>query len=159
MRRLENRLYDRNFVKILTKQIQRLHEFFPDLGPTGLDGVRTLLEFDMAYTAPRHGFRDVEDYYEQSSAGPRLGKITTPTLIVHALDDPFIPAESFKNLTIPPSLALELESFGGHLGYLSRRMKNHDRRWLDARFAAWLADRWNSDARAPERVPQSGTRP
>ena len=138
----ENRLYNRHFVANLTGQIEKLHRAFPDLGPTGLGGVRTIWDFDEAYVAPRNGFRDAQDYYSQSSSGPLLGRITVPGLIVHALDDPFIPAESFENLEIPESLALELVHSGGHLGYVSRRIDGEDGRWLNARLLAWLGDRW-----------------
>jgi len=138
----ENRIYHRNFISSLTRQVNKLHRAFPDLGPTGLEGVRTLWEFDEAYVAPRNGFRDAEDYYSQSSSGPLLGQITLPGLIVHALDDPFIPSESFENLEIPERLALELVPNGGHLGYITRRIDGGDGRCLNARLLAWLRDRW-----------------
>jgi hypothetical protein len=40
-------------------------------------------------------------------------------------------------------LALELNLYGGHLGYFSRTPWLGDHRWLDARFATWLARRWH----------------
>ena len=36
----------------------------------------------------------------------------------------------------------ELVRHGGHLGYLSRRPWQGDRRWLDTRLTAWLKSRW-----------------
>jgi predicted alpha/beta-fold hydrolase len=50
--------------------------------------VRRIREFDDLITAKIHGFADAIDYYRQCSAMPLLSKITQPTLIIHAKDDP-----------------------------------------------------------------------
>ena len=138
----KNRLYDRNFVRNLRKEVARLHATFPELEPIDLSGVQSLFHFDELYTAPRNGFLDAADYYAQSSAGPMLHRIEVPGLVIHAEDDPFIPAEPFRLQAFPPRLALELIPHGGHLGYLSRKAWRGDRRWLDARICLWLASRW-----------------
>src|SRR5262249_51528397 len=83
-------------------------------------------------------------YYEQSSAGPLIERIKLPGLVVHALDDPFIPSSPFLRITFPPQLALELIPSGGHLGYLSRDPWGGDHHWLDARLSCWLSRRWNA---------------
>ena len=148
MQRSSRRVYDRNFVKLLRAEVRRLHAAFPDLGPPDLDGVATVYDFDDRYTAPRNGFDGADDYYAQSSAGPMLGRIGIPGLVVHAEDDPFIPAETVRGQTFPTSLALELIPTGGHLGYISRSRWGEDRRWLDARLNLWLAERWNLGRRS-----------
>lgn len=142
MQRPERRLYDGNFLRLLRKEVGRLHARFPDLGPPPITKMRSVYEFDECYTAPRNGFSGAEEYYARSSAGPLLPKIRIPGLVVHAEDDPFIPAETYQGLEFPKSLALELIPSGGHLGYISRSRWDGDRRWLDARLASWLADRW-----------------
>jgi predicted alpha/beta-fold hydrolase len=142
IRRPENRVYDRNFVRQLRSDVQRLHATFPELGTPALDGAASLYDFDHVYTAPRNGFAGAADYYARCSAGPLLVCIELPGLVVHALDDPFIPPGPFRQFPFPRQLALELIPSGGHLGYLSRSRWGGDRRWLDARLAAWLAVRW-----------------
>jgi predicted alpha/beta-fold hydrolase len=144
IRRPENRIYDRNFARLLRAEVARLHAAFPELGPADLSGVRSLWDFDDRYTAPRNGFSGADDYYVRSSAGPTLHRVAFPGLIVHAEDDPFIPLETVLDLEFPPRLALELIPCGGHLGYFSRTYWGGDRRWLDARLAAWLASRWEA---------------
>ena len=144
MRRRDRRIYDRNFVRLLRKEVQRLHSRFPELGPVGLDHVRTVYDFDDSYTAPRNGFLNAEDYYTQSSAGPVLDRILLPGLVIHAEDDPFIPPESYQGLRFPPQLAFELIPSGGHLGYISRTRWEGNHRWLDTRLASWLTDRWRA---------------
>jgi uncharacterized protein len=142
MRRPENRMYNWNFVRWLRAMVDRLHRHFPELGPPGLDGVRTLHDFDDRYTAPRSGFASADDYYMRCSVKNRLRRITLPGLVVHALDDPFIGAEPFLNIETPRALDIELVRHGGHLGYLSRTPWMGTRRWLDSRLSTWLWRRW-----------------
>jgi predicted alpha/beta-fold hydrolase len=144
IRQPANRLYDQNFLRNLRSEVSRLHASFPDLEPVNLSSAKSLMDFDEMYTAPRNGFRDAADYYARSSAGPMLHRIEVPGLVIHAADDPFIPPEPFLSITFPPRLVLELIPSGGHLGYMSRRPWNGDRRWLDARIAAWLLAHWDS---------------
>ena len=66
------------------------------------------------------------------SAGPRLGTIDRPTVILTAADDPFVPYESFAH--VPPHIHLHTEPVGGHMGYLDR-----GGRWLDGALAAYVA--------------------
>lgn len=143
IREPRNRLYDRNFVKGLKRDIARLHAAFPDLGPTGLDGVKSLYEFDDRYTSRRNGFDGAEDYYARSSAGLLVERIVVPGLVVHSADDPFIPVETVRGARFPAHVELRVEASGGHLGYLSARRDHLDRRWLDACLADWVARHWS----------------
>lgn len=144
IQRPENRIYDRNFVRLLCSEVARLHAHFPDLEPADLTPVKTLLDFDEHYTAPRNGFPSADVYYAQSSAGPLIPRIQIPGLVIHAEDDPFIPPTPFHHISFPSGLVLELVSGGGHLGYFSRTRWGGNRRWLDARLAAWLAAHWGA---------------
>ncbi len=56
---------------------------------------KDLAEFDDALTAPRNGWRDAKQYYEVNSSGPYLTEITEPTLVIHSVDDPMIPASPY----------------------------------------------------------------
>jgi uncharacterized protein len=142
MLRPENWLYDWNFVRWLRIMARRLHERFPELGPPRLDGVKTLYDFDDRYTAPRNGFGSADEYYRRCSLFTALVRIQVPGLIVHAMDDPFVASEPLHQAERPEHLAVELVNHGGHLGYLSRHPWQGDRRWLDARLAAWLKSHW-----------------
>jgi predicted alpha/beta-fold hydrolase len=159
LRRPENRLYDRNFVRTLRHDVIRRHAAFPELGPVDLSRVRNLYELDDVYTAPRHGFAGAEDYYARCSAGPLIPKIAIPGLVIHAEDDPFIPPDPFRDIPFPPHLTLELVGSGGHLGYLSKTRWQGDHRWLDARLTVWLAERWEALDHPPPRVAAAGALP
>jgi predicted alpha/beta-fold hydrolase len=102
---------------------------------------RNVYEFDDRFIAPRFGYRDAQDYYETNAAKHFLAGITRPTLILHALDDPWIPAACYAAVDWPrmPMIEAALTPRGGHLGFhgLGSRVPWHDRvtaRWLARRF-------------------------
>jgi predicted alpha/beta-fold hydrolase len=142
LQRLGGRHYDRNLTRLLVRLVERLHERRPELGPAGLEGVGTLLEFDERYTARRNGFKSADDYYAQSSANRFVGRISIPGLVVHARDDPFIPPAPVERCDWPNGIEFDLSAHGGHLGFISRRPWLGDRRWLETRIAVWLGARW-----------------
>ncbi|MEP4100349.1 alpha/beta fold hydrolase, partial [Paraglaciecola sp.] len=66
-----------------------------------------------------HGFKDADDYYKKSSASMFLGKIATPTLVLHAKDDPFMHESILPDVTnLSPSVCLEVSNKGGHVGFM-----------------------------------------
>jgi len=105
-----------------------------------LASLRTFRAFDDAITAPLHGFVDSSDYYRRASSRPYLARIRTPTLIVHARDDPFmneavVPAPE----ELSPAVTLELTPHGGHIGFVSGSVPGRPRYWLETRISAFLA--------------------
>ncbi len=153
MRQPENRLYDRNFVKWLRRTVRRLHHRIPELGPSPIDDVRSVYEFDDRYTSRRNGFASADDYYARCSLVEALGRIAVPGLIVHAMDDPFIPHEPFRRVAWPSNLTLDMMQHGGHMGYLSHHTWQGGRRWLDARLEGWIAAHWGMPSRIDARIP------
>src|SRR5439155_1481842 len=80
-RGLNRLLYTRMFLSTLKPKSLAQLERFPRLfDASRLRGARSFREFDDAYTAPLHGFRDVDDYWNSSSSGPWLDRIRVPTL-------------------------------------------------------------------------------
>ena len=94
------------------------------------DDIVTILDFDNRVVAPANGFRDALDYYAQCSAGPRLGGIRTPTLVIHAADDPWIPSKVFRAIAWDQfrHVHLLMPWSGGHVGFhaLGLRRPWHD---------------------------------
>ena len=103
---------------------------------------RSFPEFDGAATAPLHGFADAEDYYERSSSARYLAAITVPTLLIHALDDPFLPAAAIPRAAVAgnPSLRAEFTPRGGHVGFVAGSPWAPVF-WAERRAAAFLAER------------------
>ena len=81
---------------------------------------RTFAEFDDLVTAPLHGFSGMTDYYDRCSAINFIGSITRPTLIINALDDPFMTPEVIpEEDALSPSVTLEVSQSGGHVGFVA----------------------------------------
>jgi predicted alpha/beta-fold hydrolase len=96
-----------------------------------VENAQSIYEFDELLVAPRNGYRDAEHYYAENNARRFLGGIGVPTLVIHARDDPWIPAESYTTHPFKenPSLHLLLARGGGHVGFHARddRLPWHDR--------------------------------
>ncbi len=82
---------------------------------------RTFREFDDAATAPLHGFAGAEDYYRRSSSAPYLSRVRVPTLVIHSLDDPFLPAAAVPQHEASgnPNIVGVFTKSGGHVGFVS----------------------------------------
>jgi predicted alpha/beta-fold hydrolase len=82
---------------------------------------RTFREFDDAATAPLHGFIDADDYYRRSSSASYLATIRVPTRLIHAADDPFLPASALPREAAARNPALDawFTRRGGHVGFVS----------------------------------------
>lgn len=82
-------------------------------------GARSVWEFDDVYSAPRAGFDGAADYYARTSSGRFLAGVTVPTLVIHALDDPWVPAEPYRAFDWQNHRNLHdvLTSRGGHVGF------------------------------------------
>lgn len=93
--------------------------------------VRDVRAFDDRVSAPRNGFAGVDDYYARCASLQFLGGITVPTLVIHALDDPWIPAAAYLafDWNANPRLKPLLPRYGGHVGFhgLGSFVPWHDR--------------------------------
>jgi predicted alpha/beta-fold hydrolase len=120
--RPSNRLYQRYFVRNLQAAYQRRQRLRPDLYEAGRElGIQTIREYDEVITAPYGGYADAAEYYRLSSAGPRLEALTRPALILAAVDDPMVPADSVERWPLPTSglVHREMTSTGGHVGFVA----------------------------------------
>jgi len=112
-----NWIYSNRFLKSLKKKVADKAKLITDLDLTQLSKIKTLLEFDNTYTAPLHGFRDAFDYYDRCSAIKFISHIQRPTLIVNALNDPFLSKECFPTNFSNSFLTFEYPERGGHVGF------------------------------------------
>ena len=115
------RAYAAYFLQSLKAKVELKRERLASL--LDLDAValaRTIWEFDDRVTAPLHGFASAAAYYEECSSARYLHAIHTPTLLLHAVDDPFLPEDSIpeREAERNPALHLELQRRGGHVGFL-----------------------------------------
>lgn len=116
-----NRLYTRYFLRTMQPRARLKAAQFPDrFNADKASQATSLAQFDDAFTAPLHGFKGYQDYWQSASAKAYLKHIKVPTLILHALNDPFMPVEALPTQKeLAPSVHLELPREGGHVGFVT----------------------------------------
>ena len=86
--------------------------------------LKSIREFDQKFTAPSWGFNSLEDYYVKASPIFRIKKSTTkltPTLFIHAKDDPWVPYKATLDLRKESvdKFSILITKKGGHNGFHS----------------------------------------
>ncbi len=118
-----NRIYEKRFLAHLKETLTRKKESMPvSYSLSHFAAIRTLIDFDNAYTAPAFGYKDAFDYYAHASANGFLAKIRVPTLVIQSQDDPFIPSTVFDHPAFKRNEHLKLlrTAFGGHVAFIAR---------------------------------------
>jgi uncharacterized protein len=136
----ENMVYAKRFLRGLKSKVRQKAKLMPDLlSIKGLNKLETLMAFDDAYTAPIHGFKNAVDYYTKCSALFFLKDITTPTLIVNALNDPFLTEDCYpaEELEAHPFVTLETPTYGGHVGFTA--LNKQKLYWSEKRAVAFIS--------------------
>lgn len=112
-----NRLYTHMFLQTLKPKCLKKLEQFPGLfDRQRMLAARDLYEFDNVVTAPLHGYRDTDDYWDRASAKHVLDDITVPTLVLNAQNDPFLPGCHLPR-NASPHVTLDYPLEGGHVGF------------------------------------------
>ncbi|WP_237065026.1 hydrolase [Microbulbifer guangxiensis] len=139
-----SRVYQRHLLESLRKSLNRkaqdpqLRAALPDITDKNL--FADFRRFDDAFTAPLHGFRNVDDYYTRASSKPLLGHVRRPTLIIHAIDDPFICPSAIPGPgEVSDTVELAISANGGHVGFVAGSLWR-PRYWLESRIPAFLAE-------------------
>ncbi len=112
-----NWIYANRFLKSLKNKITEKSKVMPELMRTALREIKTLQQFDDAFTGPLHGFKDAIDYYQKCSALFFLEGIKIPTLIVNAQNDPFLSVECFPASIKNNRIKFKFPKTGGHVGF------------------------------------------
>ena len=114
-----NRIYARLFLRSLNPKARAMAERFPGcIDASRLRDFTRMWDFDDAVTAPLHGFAGTLDYWTRASSLPWLAGIVAPTLILNALNDPFVPADALaRPKDVSAVVRLEQPDGGGHAGF------------------------------------------
>lgn len=151
-RRWDNRLYLRRFLDTLIAKVEAKARRFPrEIDVVGIRRIRCFQEFDDRYTARLHGFRDAHDYWTRSSARQFLPRVTVPSLLVNARDDPFLPPACFPfaEAQANPRFFLDAPAHGGHVGFLDFS-RGDPRTWAERRVVEFLGASGAGQRPAPE---------
>ena len=133
LHRGQNRIYEWWFLAGLFKRFRRKAEMFPGrFDPALLKGVRSIRDFDERITAKYMGFLGAEDYYTKASSSRVLDKIATPTLVIHAVDDPFVVISdgTAAKLRSNSNITYVESAHGGHCAFLAAA-DGYDGRWAE----------------------------
>jgi hypothetical protein len=134
----QNFIYEDRFLKYLKARIERRHAQYPDVYDIRpLAGVRTVRQFDEAYTSKLFGFGTAANYFATQSSNQFLEGIRIPALLIQAKDDPLIPFRVYDHPAIAgnPHIRLIATDHGGHVGFIAR---SQPRFWVDPVIRAWM---------------------
>lgn len=134
-----SRLYRRYLIDKLRRGFKRKYAQRACPIAADIDRIRDFNRFDEEITAPLCGFAGVFDYYQRASCRQFLRHIHTRTLIVHALDDPFMfPSTVPFAHELGPGVTLELTRHGGHVGFVAGSSPWRPVYWLERRILDFL---------------------
>lgn len=133
---LGRHLYSRYFLRSIKKKIFFKAQQFPgSVDVLRTHQLRSIRELDDLYTAPMHGYRNALDYWTRASSLPLLASIRTPTLILNARNDPFVPQASLPgSQECSGQILLHQPALGGHAGFTTGPFPGH-LAWLPTRLA------------------------
>ena len=141
-RRGLTKVYAGYFLRSLLTKVRGKKEILASI--LDLEAVRasaTLRDFDDTATAKLHGFANADDYYRKCSSNRFLRSVHVPTLLLHSLDDPFLPASALPLSAIEANrfLTLVLTEGGGHVGFFEGGAPWNPTFWMEEQSASFLA--------------------
>lgn len=138
------RVYQWNFLRSLRAKAMAKLKQYPDLfDAVKFSSVTTMFDFDDLFTAPVHGFDGASDYYARSSSLGWLPTISIKTLLLSAVDDPFLPPQVLDEVREKArhntDLEIEFRAHGGHVGFVGGRNPFSPVYYLEHRVGEFLA--------------------
>ncbi|NNG03647.1 MAG: alpha/beta fold hydrolase [Inquilinus sp.] len=114
-----NALYHRHILGRMKADILAAGEAVEPALRERATAAESVYAFDDVFVAPRNGFGDAETYYRACSAQGFLPDIRVPTLVIHAMNDPWIPNDAYRDFPWRdnPFLRPLLPAGGGHVGF------------------------------------------
>jgi len=120
------------------KTLKKIQHGIIEQDVADIQRIQSLHDFDDRVTAPLHGYKNADDYYSRASSYSHLDKIQIPTLLLHAVDDPFMDCSAIPDNTDEiHSVKLELSPNGGHVGFFQPSF-TYSSYWLDVRIPDFL---------------------
>lgn len=132
-----NALYHRFLLYSMKRDVLSSTELSQD-ERRDIEAANSIYEFDDRWVAPRNSFRDAPDYYERTAGARCVASVTVPTLMLHARNDPWIPAEPYARVltSSPDVVEVVLAGSGGHVGFHEH---GHTETWHDRMIDAFLS--------------------
>ncbi len=135
-----NRAYEWHFLRSMLARVRRRIGMYPAIyAGAAVDRIRSMRDFDQEIVARYGGFRDANDYYYSVASSQYVSALRVPTLILHALDDPFIRMlpRTREALLANPHVTLIETQHGGHCAFLAPAADG-DGRWAEKTLLGFL---------------------
>jgi len=132
-------VYTRSFLRTMKAKVRaKAHLYDGQIDVAAVLRSRTFTEYDRRFTAPLNGFADEQDYWTRASSGPYLERICRPTLLINAVNDPFMPGRHLPREAVARSSWIEalFVEQGGHVGFLDGALGGSS--WAERRALAFL---------------------
>jgi len=137
MSQAKNKIYATGIMNSLKNKLKQKVALCPTMGieMKDIQKIKSFHDFDNLYTAPFHGFKDADDYYEKNSSKYFIKNIKTPTLLINALDDPFLSESCYPYHESKENafFTFEYPNYGGHVGFYA-----HAKTWIEKRAIDFL---------------------
>ena len=119
MLRRHNTLYNRKLLRDFCRECLAPGAAVSAGERAAIRAARNFVELDHHFIAPRNGYRDAHDYWENCQALGFLPQIQRPCLLLHAQDDPMVPIQPYLDYDWENNSWLhpELTRHGGHVGF------------------------------------------
>lgn len=166
LRLSSNRIYESYFINRIKAQLTKRRKMVKDLVDNNINPLpKRMLSWDHEFTAPCWGYQSAHEYYADASSASTLDRISVPTIILTAEDDPVVPFSMFSNYSHSNFVELVTTTHGGHLGFIGqKRTEDPDRHWMDWRICQWIGsldaqfkgearDPWKTDSKLDSRTP------
>ncbi|MEM7181952.1 MAG: alpha/beta fold hydrolase [Spirochaetota bacterium] len=128
------KFYRERFLRSFKHKIRKGFVYSNPLHKKSIFETKTMFDFDDLYSAPMAGYKGALDYYKQCSSKDFIYDIKQEGIIVHADDDPLVPADQFMHIKWEeiPQVTYILTKGGGHMGFMTdKSIDIPDGRWLN----------------------------
>lgn len=131
-----NRVFDRYLLSKQREELLRESAKLTDEEKEIVANVESVWDLDDRFTAIRLGHSGAEEFYQANSAIHTIDQISTPTLLLHAKDDPVVDANVFNGVDWDSNSNLfpAMVDSGGHTGFLDV----NGNRWHERAAVAFL---------------------
>ena len=140
-----SKVYQWHLLKKLRHKISSMSHNVPL--PINIDDIQQAVDFftfDNIVTAPLHGFSNADDYYARASVRGCLKHVYVRTLIIHAMDDPFMTPDAIPaDDELSHHIVLDVLKSGGHVGFVSGKIPGRGQYWLEQRIPEFISNHQN----------------
>ena len=137
MMKPRNIFYHRHILKAMKEEALAPGAQLSSQQIKAITSAQSIYDFDHNFIAPLFGYQSADDYYFENSSKQFLAGINKPTLIIHALNDPWIPQKAYLETQwdLYRTIQTKITKSGGHLGFHG---KNNKIAWHNLATHDWL---------------------